>query len=340
MSHIFISYSRQDQNYVTQLAQALESHRLPVWLDDRIDYGTTWPRVIQDHLEQCAAFLLVMSPRSEDSHWVQCELSMALELKKPVFPLLLEGRRWLAVAALQEVNVVGGRLPPANFFDRLRLYFPTPVVTADSLTLQDVVADDFEPSITRPIATPTIPTAPPSPSTAEEDDLSSEKGIDYTRLRDLLRAQDWRAADDETYEVMIRAVGKKSGDWFDGDELLNFPCTDLRTIDNLWVKYSRGKFGFSVQKKIYAECGAKLDGEYPGDKIWDEFCDHLGWREYNKSLDYEHLKADISLSPAGEFPTVRRKYRLKHGRAWIRNFADGFVGFGPSLVQRLITCHQ
>ena len=53
MSHIFISYSRQDQAYVTLLAQALESHRLPLWLDDRIDYGTTWPRVIQDQLEQC-----------------------------------------------------------------------------------------------------------------------------------------------------------------------------------------------------------------------------------------------------------------------------------------------
>ena len=124
MSYIFISYSRQDQAYVTLLAQALESHRLPVWLDDRIDYGTTWPRVIQDQLEQCAVFLLVMSPRSENSHWVQCELSMALELKKPVFPLLLEGDRWLAVAALQQVNVVEGKLPPANFFDRLRLYFP------------------------------------------------------------------------------------------------------------------------------------------------------------------------------------------------------------------------
>jgi hypothetical protein len=126
MSHIFISYSRQDQDYVTQLAQALESHRLPVWLDTRIDYGTTWPRVIQGHLEQCAVFLLVMSPRSQESHWVQCELSMALELKKPVFPLLLLGRRWLAVAALQDVNVVGGNLPPANFFRPPASLFPRP----------------------------------------------------------------------------------------------------------------------------------------------------------------------------------------------------------------------
>ncbi|RZM78829.1 toll/interleukin-1 receptor domain-containing protein [Leptolyngbya iicbica] len=132
MSFIFISYSRQDQAYVSTLVQALQSHRLPVWIDDRIDYGTTWPRVIQDHLEQCAVFVVVMSPRSEDSHWVQCELSLALELKKPIFPLLLEGRRWLSVAAIQSVDVLGGQLPPARFFDTVRGYFPTATV-AESL---------------------------------------------------------------------------------------------------------------------------------------------------------------------------------------------------------------
>jgi hypothetical protein len=44
-----------------------------------------------------------------------------------------------------------------------------------------------------------------------DDDLSSEKSIDYGKLRWLLKAQNWKAADRETYEVMIRAVGKKSG---------------------------------------------------------------------------------------------------------------------------------
>ena len=100
------------------------------------------------------------------------------------------------------------------------------------------------------------------------DDLSTEKGIDYRKLQTLLKAGDWKAADRETYEVMIRAVGKQSGDWFTENELLTFPCQDLLTIDRLWVKYSQERFGFSVQKQIYVKCGAKLDGNYPGDKIW------------------------------------------------------------------------
>jgi hypothetical protein len=146
------------------------------------------------------------------------------------------------------------------------------------------------------------PEAKAKDAVARYEPLRSEKGIDYTRLRDLLKAGKWREADRETYDVMIRAVGKQSGDYFTRKELLNFPCTDLRTIDRLWVKYSQGQFGFSVQKRIYVECGAKLDGEYPGDTIWREFCNRVGWRKGGSVVDYKDLKANPSFSPAGEFP--------------------------------------
>lgn len=135
-----------------------------------------------------------------------------------------------------------------------------------------------------------------------QDDLSSEKGIDYTKLRDLLKAQDWKAADYETYLRMLEVVGRKKGDWIRSEELLSFPCTDLKTIDGLWVKHSKGRFGFSVQKKIYLECGGKLDGKYPGDKIWETFGDRVGWRQDGKLLFYENLNPDPLSSFQGVFP--------------------------------------
>ncbi|NER78655.1 MAG: TIR domain-containing protein [Leptolyngbya sp. SIO1D8] len=139
---------------------------------------------------------------------------------------------------------------------------------------------------------------------AIEDDLSSEKGIDYTRLRDLLKAGDWKAADKETYEVMLRAVGKKIGEWFTTDELVNFPCVDLLTIDRLWVKYSQGQFGFSVQEQVYVECGAKLDGQYPGDKIWKRFGEKVGWRVENQWIYYRDVTFDADIAPMGHLPVL------------------------------------
>ncbi|NER79063.1 MAG: NACHT domain-containing protein [Leptolyngbya sp. SIO1D8] len=125
----------------------------------------------------------------------------------------------------------------------------------------------------------------------------------YAKLKQLLQSQKWREANKETYRLMITTVGKEDGQWFDREDLLNFPCEDLKTIDQLWVKASEGKFGFSVQKQIYVSCGAQLNGKYPGDKIWDNFCDLIGWRKAGKYVvNYKDLQASLQYSPTGEFP--------------------------------------
>ncbi|NMG11749.1 GUN4 domain-containing protein, partial [Brasilonema sp. UFV-L1] len=134
------------------------------------------------------------------------------------------------------------------------------------------------------------------------DDLSSEKGVDYTKLRDFLAAGKWKEADYETYLVMLQAVGRKENDYIREQELSNFPCTDLRTIDLLWVKYSNGRFGFSVQKKIYLLVGGK-----PDDKInvetYKKLGDRLGWRVQENWISYKRVRFDIT-SPEGHLPTL------------------------------------
>ncbi len=105
----------------------------------------------------------------------------------------------------------------------------------------------------------------------EAERLPSEKGVDYTRLRDLLKAEEWEEADQETLAVMLKASGRQEKGWLDSKSIENFPCTDLRTIDQLWVKYSSGRFGFSVQKKIWLEVGKKENEE-------NAFCTRVGWQ--------------------------------------------------------------
>ncbi|MEL7351964.1 MAG: GUN4 domain-containing protein [Cyanobacteria bacterium P01_A01_bin.116] len=124
----------------------------------------------------------------------------------------------------------------------------------------------------------------------------SECIVDCKPLRNLLKAGDWEAADKETYEVMIRVIGKTSNNYFTRNELLSFPCKNLLTIDRLWIKYSKSRFGFSVRKKIYVECGAELDGKYPGDKIWREFAARVGW------YVGEYPGLDTLSSQKGHFP--------------------------------------
>ncbi len=97
----------------------------------------------------------------------------------------------------------------------------------------------------------------------------------YLKLEELLKSQKWQEADEETYRLMIITIGKEEGQWFERQDLENFPCEDLRTLDQLWVKCSNGKFGFGIQKRIWKECGSPTTS---GVK-WEEFCGKLGWKD-------------------------------------------------------------
>ncbi|MDK2411293.1 GUN4 domain-containing protein [Aphanizomenon sp. PH219] len=74
----------------------------------------------------------------------------------------------------------------------------------------------------------------------------------------MLAAGEWKEADEETFRVMLVVANREKEGWLNVKSIDSFPCDDLRIIDGLWVKYSNGRFGFSVQKLIVAECGISL----------------------------------------------------------------------------------
>ncbi|MEH2335161.1 GUN4 domain-containing protein [Nostoc sp.] len=146
--------------------------------------------------------------------------------------------------------------------------------------------------------------------------LESERGIDYTKLCNLLDNKKWKEADSETYKVMNKALNER----WSSETLLNFPCKDLRTIDSLWVKYSNGHFGFSVQKKIYLSVGGKADGEYY-QEVWDKFGDRVGWRVNSSWIYYKNVTFDTS-ALKGHLPVGEQR-----------------IGMFSSLASRLVNCN-
>ena len=120
MAHVFISYSHKERAYAHKLADEIKRRGIEVWIDDRINYGEQWPRVIQENLEHCGVLVVIMSPNAYNSRWVQNELVFAQELGKAVVPLLLEGRVWLSLASSQYVNVAGGKMPEESFYSTVK----------------------------------------------------------------------------------------------------------------------------------------------------------------------------------------------------------------------------
>jgi serine/threonine protein kinase len=157
------------------------------------------------------------------------------------------------------------------------------------------------PSSSSPPSKPKLPSTSPSIATSgSQVELRSAVGYDYTRLQDLLANHKWREADEETTKAMLEVAGREKRGFFELKDIENFPCEDLRTIDRLWVIYSNGKFGFSVQKQIYQKLGGtrKFDLEK-----WKKFGDTVGWREKGNWKSSSQLQWEGGRhTPVGHLP--------------------------------------
>src|SRR5512147_809774 len=92
---IFISYSRRDTEFVARLASDLDAQVAGVWFDQSaIQLGQKWHDEIMDGIRECKAFILVLSPDAAESKYVREEVNKALELGKPIFPVIYRAAKW------------------------------------------------------------------------------------------------------------------------------------------------------------------------------------------------------------------------------------------------------
>lgn len=93
----------------------------------------------------------------------------------------------------------------------------------------------------------------------------------------MLSRKDFKEADKETLRIMLLVAEQEKKGYLDGEDIKKIPCRDLRTIDELWFASSDGKFGFSVQKQIWIDCGI-------GD--WRSFNKRVGWLYDNEVIQF------------------------------------------------------
>ena len=85
----FISYSREDSEFVLRLAEDLRAVGARVWLDQLdIEPGQAWDSAVEKALVESGRMLLVLSPASAASKNVRNEMSFALEENKVIIPIL------------------------------------------------------------------------------------------------------------------------------------------------------------------------------------------------------------------------------------------------------------
>ncbi|QNI88765.1 GUN4 domain-containing protein [Synechococcus sp. ROS8604] len=126
----------------------------------------------------------------------------------------------------------------------------------------------------------------------------SESDLDYSPLQQALLEERFEEADRLTSVFLRKLAGElaERRGYVYFSEVLTMSGLDLVTMDRLWIAYSQGRFGFTVQARLLAT----LNGRY--DKLWPR----IGWKKegvwtrYPKAFDWS-LKA-----PEGHMPLVNQ----------------------------------
>ena len=135
---------------------------------------------------------------------------------------------------------------------------------------------------------------------------------------------------------MLLIAKREDEGWLDEESINNFPCEELRTIDKLWVDNSGGKFGFSVQKKVWLDCGG-VPGEYDYYEVYEKFADEVGWRRSGDWLSYDQLTFLLEGSQHAYLPHLIYAWDI---REWVDRGVEIRISLpAQRLVGRLVTCN-
>lgn len=127
----------------------------------------------------------------------------------------------------------------------------------------------------------------------EPDSFSSTTNNNYSKLEKLLKTRNWGEADYITLAIMLEATNREEEGWLELEHFQKLSDSELNTINQLWVSYSNGYFGFSVQKTIWEK-------SYNQNFLWE-----VGWFELSNNGSQGKFDFQIFLditAPQGHFP--------------------------------------
>jgi len=138
-------------------------------------------------------------------------------------------------------------------------------------------------------------------------------GGNLQKLEELLRKRKWKEADKETQKIIHQLSREELPEgsqyrytlfvnYFSDEHIRVLPEKDLNLINNLWLKHSNGRFGFSVQKRIWKSLGGRPYPHY-NTEIAQNFGDIVGWRKEGDWVYYSDINYSLT-APPGHLPII------------------------------------
>jgi hypothetical protein len=127
---------------------------------------------------------------------------------------------------------------------------------------------------------------------------------DYKILEDLLKKQAWLEANKVTRSFLLSEISLCESGHFANDVADPIFYKQLSTIDELWSKYTNGRFGFTAQFNLFKKFG----------KDKNDFYGEVGWLVNGQWAFYEQLSFH-SKAPFAHLPILN--WHGKSNGFWI-----------------------
>ncbi|MGB3534785.1 MAG: GUN4 domain-containing protein [Microcoleaceae cyanobacterium] len=133
------------------------------------------------------------------------------------------------------------------------------------------------------------------------------------QLETFLKEKKWQSADQVTYDILLDLANRVTEKKLDRNAIQTLNCSDLKTIDHLWVENSGGRFGLNIQQEIYTEIGNSVDEDLIkkyDPNLYIQFSDFVRWI-HTQEEGQETWKSNDQLiysleAPKGHLPRINR----------------------------------
>jgi hypothetical protein len=87
-SYVFISHGSEDRDEAAELSAFIEARGIRTWIAPRdVRPGQDYSEQLQHAIEQCVAFVVLVTDKANTSPYVRAETEMAFSTGKPIFPV-------------------------------------------------------------------------------------------------------------------------------------------------------------------------------------------------------------------------------------------------------------
>lgn len=128
--------------------------------------------------------------------------------------------------------------------------------------------------------------------------MTSAVGLNLAPLQDALATQAFEEADRITSTLLRQLAGSEAErrGYVYYSEVPAMSGIDLQSLDRLWVVYSQGRFGFSIQARLLKACQGR----------WEQLWPKLGWKKGGVWTRYPGSFQWTLDAPEGHMPLINQ----------------------------------